>query len=203
VERNGNCTRQSLPAVAVVPHHRCVLSTKTTPLSIHFGAHLLSGSPENSARKRFSSSQLLFCRWSCMRKKEVCWSPPLVVFPVLLQPSPSLSTGSFVLVHTLRVKPGARRPYASQKFFYPRNGGKLSLWTNFHASLPCARHMAVSSDLTSLKFFTFSAFFGKFYLSSLTTNSLRTEACCKWSRCDAAAESNRRRLSCLGLGFAA
>ena len=108
---------------------------------------------------------------------------------------PVLSTGS-VAVHACRVKTGGETPACISSSFYPRNGGKLSLWT-IHASLPCVRHMGSIIRYDKFEVFAFRPFFVRF-TCRVDHTPLCTEACCEWSRCDAAAESNRRTLSCLG-----
>lgn len=112
--------------------------------------------------------------------------------PAYCEPSLSLSTDSVPGAHTPSQKPGARRPHASQKFSFTPGMAGSYLFGQTHTSLPCGTSHGSIIRYDKFEVFHFSAFF------RVDRNSLCAEAYCEWSRCDAAAESNRRTLSCLG-----
>lgn len=116
----------------------------------------------------------------------------LLAPPAYCEPSLSLSTDSVPGAHTPSQKPGARRPHASQKFSFTPGMAGSYLFGQTHTSLPCGTSHGSIIRYDKFEVFHFSAFF------RVDRNSLCAEAYCEWSRCDAAAESNRRTLSCLG-----
>jgi hypothetical protein len=148
-----------------------VLSTKTTPLSIHFGAHYCQSGPKLSSKTIQSISTIVL--QMVVNKKRVVAPPG--VFLALLQPSLS----SVRDAHTPSQNLSGRDARMHLKSLPQKWRGGYPFWT-IDASLPCVCHMGVLIRYDKFEVSHFSAFLHNPYLSSLTTTPLRTEACCKW-----------------------